>query len=868
MEKNNPSIEVPNLTMRQKWLPHLIILGLFIALTLGFLSPMMNGKVLQQHDEQMFSGSAKELHDYNAKTGKKAYWTNSMFGGMPAYQISVSYPKSMFLFNYIYKAFTSIPHPINTLLIYLISFYLMLLSFRVNPWVAAIGAVAFAFGSYNIVIIDAGHVNKTYAIAFAPFVVAAANYLFTSRKWLLGSALFGIAFALEIKCNHIQITYYLSILLGFLILFHLVEALKDKKLSTFLVGMVFLVVSGVLGGAANFSNLYLTNEYVKNTQRGKAELKPIPSAKDKFQEKAEPETAKGDGLDKDYALAWSQGVNETFTYLIPDFVGGPSAGIADTKNGHPNALKKIENQELAQNLGGFDQYWGPQPVVGGPIYFGAIIIFLFVLGLIILEGNQRWWILGVVILSTMLSWGKNFMGFTDLFFNYFPLYNKFRSVSMILVIASIVIPLLAMLILQKILDQPEVLKQKRRGLIIAATATGGLCLIFWLLPSLAGDFLKPADQDRQQLMQAVTQQGGAEAANQFMNSQGAAFLDGLVEVRTIIMKSDAIRSFIFILLALGALFVYSLGRLKKELVIAIMAILILGDMISVGKRYLKNEDFKPKIKRQITFDPSATDQVILKDTSPNYRVLNLTLSWNNDASTSYFHKSIGGYHAAKLRRYQDLIDRSLSMDIQTKLSKNNLAACNALNMMNTKYIITNAENPQQGLIVNPYAMGNAWFVSNLVKTNSPDEEINQLDKIDIKNQAVIGNPFTAYIGAKTTFSKEGQIKETVYEPGHIKYTYSTSGEQFVVFSEVYYNPNINGDWHKGDWQSFIDGKPVDHIRCNYTLRGMVVPAGNHEIEFKFEPRSYDFAENISFVSSLLLLGLTIGGFLVEYRKRG
>lgn len=833
-----------NKTLWQKLMPHLLILGAFLLITFIYFNPVLKGKALLQHDELMFKGMVKEIQDYRKSTDAPVLWTNSMFSGMPAYQISVGYPNSMLGLNWLYTFMVKyVPHPINTVFLYLAGFYLFLLAFRLNKWVAAIGAIAFAFSSYNFIIIDAGHVNKTYALAIAPMMLGAIVYTYRTRKYLLGAALFALAFAFELKTNHVQITYYMMILAGFLFLYEAYTHIKEKAVKPFLISTAALGVGALLAFGANFGNLYMTNEYAKQTIRGKSELTQKPDVK-------------STGLDKDYALGWSYGVGETGTLMIPDFRGGNSAAIGTA---NPDAVKDI-NPQAQQVVSNMDEYWGPQPSVSGPVYFGAIVCFLFILGMLVLNGPLRWWLLAATILSIMLSWGKNFMELTDLFFNYFPFYNKFRSVSMTLVIASIAMPVLAFIVVDKLLKIPNLLQEKKKQFYIALGLTAGLSLIFWLLPDMAGDFLKPENADMQTLQQMLQQANlPAEQVQQYMNS---GIIEGLQEARMNILKEDAIRSFIFIILAAGLLWVYSLGKLKKEIVLAGLALLVLVDMSMVCARYLNSSDFKPKRNLQQAFVPSPADQYILQDTDPDYRVLNLTVSPFNDASTSYFHKSIGGYHGAKLRRYQELIENHIYKEINEKLAKNDLQGASVLNMLNTRYFITKPE--ADGVIRNPFALGNAWMISNIKLVDNADQEMAALNNFDARSTAIVNKDFMEYLDGYTQWSKEGRIKLDSYNPEHLVYSFDAPADQFVVFSEIYYNPHK--DWRKNDWKAYIDGKEVEHIRANYVLRALKVPAGKHKIEFKFKPDSYYLSENISLVFSILLLLLIAGAIFYEVRK--
>jgi hypothetical protein len=837
-------------SLKEFLLPHLLIVGGFLLICCIYFSPLLKGKVLQQHDLIQFEGSSKEALDYNKATGQSAYWTNSMFGGMPTYQIALGFPNSSIAIRWIYTFFVkAIPHPINSVLFYMIGFYLLLLSYRLDKWVCAIGAIAFAFSSYNFVIIDAGHVNQSYALAFAPFVLAALNFTFRSRRYLLGSALFGIAFVTEIKANHIQITYYLLLLMAFYLAYELYIHIRLKALPSFVKATIGISVAMILAIGSNFTNLYLTNEYSKQTIRGKAEL-------------TQKSGAKSEGIDKDYALQWSLGIPETGTIIIPDIRGGSQAAIGEK---HPKSVEKnVSDPQIQPFISNFDEYWGHEPAVA-VIYFGSIICFLFVLGLLILERTEKWWLLGATLLSIMLAWGNYFLPLTNIFFDYFPFYNKFRSVSMIIVIASITVPILSFFILDRILSAPELLRNNMKKFYIAFGVTGGLCLLLYIAPSFAGDFQKPENGDMQSLQQMVQGSFPADQAKQFFASgQSNTILSSLQEVRADILKADAIRSFFFIALAAAFLWLFSTGRIKKNIVLGGFGLLVLFDMAIVDSRYLGNEDFKTKQLSKQTLSPSPADEAIMQDPDPDYRVLNLTVSPFNDATTSYFHKSIGGYHGAKLRRIQELIENMLFDDINVKLRGNHLDSAVAINMLNTKYIITKAD--ANGVIKNPFALGNAWFIKEVKMADNADQEMAMLRHIDPKNQAIVNKKFSDYFrGGNMQFQQGGNIKLDKYSPNEISYSYSAPSDGFVAFSEVYYNPDA--DWHKGDWHASIDGKEAGHIRINYVLRGMKVPAGAHKIDFKFVPHSYFMGENVSLASSILLLLLIGGAIYYEWKKK-
>ncbi len=845
----------------KKLLPHLLIIAGFFVISLVYFSPMMKGKVLQQHDYMQFLGSSKEALDFNKATGESAYWTNSMFGGMPTYQIALGYPKSAFIVGWIYTFFVkTFAHPLNSLFFYMIGFYLLLQSYKLDKWVCAIGALAFAFSSYNLVIISAGHINKSYAIAFAPFVLAAINYIFLWRKYFLGTALLALAMVTEIKCNHIQITYYLLILIAIYAVYQAIVHVMEKRIPDLIKAGAGLAIGIILAFGANFSSTYVTNEYATQTIRGKAELTD-KTDKDR----------KEDGLDKTYALDWSYGVAETGTLMIPDIRGGSQAALGQM---HPSAVKGLTDQNNAQYVEQMDEYWGVEPATG-VIYFGAVVCFLFVLGMFALKGYERWWLFAATLLFIMLSWGKYYLGLTDFFFNHFPLYNKFRSVSMILAMASITVPILAFIILDRISKDPGIIKNNMRNLYIAFGLTGGICLILAMAPSFAGDFTQAATLDpsgkverkseRDMLADNIRQ---SNTPPEQVNAIANGIIASLAEARESILRASALRSLAFIALGAGAIFLFGLGKINKHVLVGCIGALVLIDMPVLDKRYLNDEMFKPKnMDTEQQVEMSAADQEILKDKDPDYRVLNVSLSSFNDATTSYYHKSIGGYHGAKLRRIQDLIQNVLYDDINIKLRQNRFDEAYGLNMLNAKYFIVDPTNPK-GVIQNPSAYGNAWFIKDVKMAKTADEEMATLKSINPRNEGVVSDKFADYFkdGVTQWQDSTAKVKLDKYSPNELTYSYNAAADGFITFSEIYYNPNVDKDWHKGDWQAYIDGKEVDHIRVDYVLRGMKVPAGSHKIDFKFIPHSYIMAENVSLASSILILLLLGGSIFMEMKK--
>jgi hypothetical protein len=795
----------------KQFVPHLAVVLIFLVVIITYFSPLLEGKRLRQSDITHWKGMSKEITDFRAKTGEEALWTNSMFGGMPAYQISVEYKGN--LIRYIDDIFKfGLPHPANLVFIYFIGFFILLMVMKVDPWLALAGALAFTFSSYLFIILEAGHNSKAHAIGYMAPVLA--GILLTYRgKYLAGALLTALFLALELQANHLQITYYLALMVVLLGIFELITAIRTKQIPAFAKSTGLLFVAALLALSVNITNIWATWEYGKETIRGKSELTS----------NAEIRTS---GLDKDYATQWSYGVGETFSLLIPNAKGGATGSLGNNEK----AMEKVDNI-YAQSVAGQNQYWGDQPFTSGPVYIGAIMMFLFLLGMFILKGNLKWWVLSVTILSILLSWGKNFMPLTDFFLHYVPGYNKFRAVSMILVIAELAIPLLGILTLKEIVEKPEILRSKQKYFFTAFGLTGGLALILYLMPQVFFNFMSTME------VRAIAEQRQSLEAAQL--NQFDALIYNMELARVAIFKADAIRSFLFIAIAAALLWLYSRSKLNKWMIVAGMVVLVSADMIPVAHRYLNNDNFVKKSIVNNPYQPTNADLIIMKDVDPNFRVFNMTVSTFQDASTSYFHKSIGGYHGAKLRRYQELIDHHIS--------KRNPQV---LNMLNTKYIIGMGENRAPEVQINMDALGNAWFVNEVKMVSNADEEIDALTAFFPENTAVVDKRFASDLEG-ITFKPDStaSIELTEYQPNKLTYAFESQVDQLTVFSEIYYD--------KG-WNAYLDGKKVPHFRADYVLRAMVVPAGKHEIEFRFEPKVFAVGEKVSFASSLLLILMIVG----------
>lgn len=795
----------------KKFSPHLIVILLFVGISFTYFSPVLQGKLLNMADITHHKGMSKEVTDFREATGEEALWTNSMFSGMPAYQISTRSNGN--LIQYVVKAISlGIPRPANLLFLYLLGFYLLLLSLKVDYRLSAVGAIAFAFSSYFFIIIMAGHMTKAHAIAYVPMVVAAVLYTYRGRMFL-GGVLTALTVALELYANHLQITYYLVLVLILIGVVQFVKDLKANNLTSFAKRSGVLVLAALLASGTAVTRLSTTMEYGTESTRGKSEL-------------TNNLDNKTSGLDKDYATSWSYGVAETFTLLIPNFYGGASQGELTTDSETYNAIKRAPNAK--QIIKQLPLYWGTQPFTSGPTYAGAIVMFLFIFGLLFVKSEMRVWILLATIMSIMLAWGKNFMPLTDLFLDYFPGYNKFRAVSMILVIAEFTLPLLGFVALNKFLSEDDddyetdnkvkdiktqkashvVVKSKKlRSLNLAFYIAGGITLFFALMPNLFFDFV------------------GGQDANL---AKSGWPVDALQSDRAGLLSADAWRSFIFIALSFGAMWMFLKNKLSSNYVIFIVGVLVLADMWTINKRYLNDDNFARKSKVEIPYQATAADQQILRDKDPNFRVFNQSVSTFNDASTSYFHKSIGGYHGAKLKRYQELIENHIS--------KGNMAV---LNMLNTKYFITPKGQAQQ----NPGTMGNAWFINEITTVANADAEIASLNGFNPANTAIVDVRFSEQI-IDGLDNVGASITLTEYKPNYLKYNSNASKSGIAIFSEIYYD--------KG-WNAYVDGELKPYFRANYVLRGMQIPAGKHVVEFKFEPAVYHVSERIAFASSIILL---------------
>ncbi|AOM76871.1 hypothetical protein [Pedobacter steynii] len=813
---------------------HLAIIGFFVIICFVYFSPVLQGKAPAQSDVIQAKATAKEIMDYKAKDGKGPLWTNQMFGGMPAYQIWVQHPLNgaTYVISFVKAVF---PDPVDSVLLYLVGAYLLFCVLRINPWLAAAGAIAFAFTSYNFIIIAAGHSNKALAIAFCAPIIAGVILTLRGKYWL-GGSLTALFLALEIRANHIQMTYYLMIALLIFVGIEIYHAVKEKKLAAFWKSLSFLAVAMVLAFMVNAGKLWTTYEYGKESNRGKSNL-----TTDKAEEK--------NGLSKEYAYGWSQGIGESFTFLIPNLYGGATSidQLVKPESHTYKALQGVTGgdptqaiQQLAGQVG-LQQYWGEKPGTSGPYYFGAIVCFLFVFGLIIVRSKVKWWILGTTILFMLLSFGKNFPLISDLFFEYFPMYNKFRAVESILALVGLMVPVLAMLAIKEAQESTYDQKTLVKKLTIAAGVTGGFALLVAIMPTA---FFSFTSSTHAQMVQVLTQM--------LENNAGMAQSIGnaLIADRVDIARADALRSLLFIAIAYGLIWAFLTKKLNVQTAVILLGLAILVDMWQVDRRYLNNSNFASKSDVNNHFQPRDVDTFIMADKDPDFRVLDLSISTFQDASASQFHKTVGGYHAAKLKRYQELIDNQFSKSINQDV----------LDMLNTKYLIT--QDPKNGsykMQRNPTAAGHAWIVQNVQFAKDADEEMKAISSFDPKKEAIVDVRYKSLIDTKKVGADPTAfIKLDSYHPDHLVYSYSAPRDVIAVFSEIYYD--------KG-WNMYVDGVKKPYFRADYVLRAAQLEAGNHKVEFKFEPVSYYMGEKISLAGSLLLLAGLGFAFYSENKQK-
>lgn len=800
-------------SIRRILLHILVILG-FVILSLAYFSPVLKGKQIFQSDIMQYIGMSKQQKDFKAETGKETYWTNGAFAGMPTYQLGAKYPH-----NYIKKldlALRFLPRPADYLFLYLLSFYILLLVLKVDFKLAVLGAIAFGFSTYLIIILGVGHNSKAHAIAYMPLVLSGILLTFR-RKYIAGFLLTAIAMGLEIVSNHFQMTYYLMLLVIVLGVAYLIDAYKKKILPHYFKSVGILFGAVLLAVALNATGVMATQEYVKESTRGKTELTINADGSTK---------EVSSGLSKEYITAYSYGYWETFNLYIPRFMGGGNGENVGKDSATYEAYRKLgaTTIQAAQESERAPMYWGDQPIVEAPAYVGAVILFLFVFALFLVKGRLKWWLVGGTILSLLLSYGKNLEFLTNFFIDYVPLYNKFRAVTSIQVILELCIPILGIFGLSRLFNAFEKKEDKLKALKYATAITGGLAVLFLMFKS-SFDFVGVND-------------------GFYVQNYGQDFVNALKKDRKAIFTSDTIRSLVLVILSAGLIFAYLKDRLKETAVIVVFGGLLLFDLVGVNKRYVNNDDFVSAIQVNKPFQANAADKEILRDTS-YYRVFDLV---SGPSKASYFHNSLNGYNAAELKRYREVFD--------WYISKNNI---NVLNMFNTKYIIAQDENGTVFPYTNEDANGAAWFVENLEKVESANEEMKALDSLDNKNKAVYSfSNDVSKLKSSYIIDSLASIKIVKHQPNYLKYESSNSNEGFAVFSEVYYG---NG------WKAFVDGKKASHLRVNYTLRGMQVPAGKHNIEFKFDPDVVKTGSKIALASSVLLGLLLLGGLFYKFKTK-
>lgn len=814
----------------KKCLPDAIVIVIFAVISFAyFFVPVSQGKILFRHDSQASVGLGQELTQYEQRTGEVTRWTNSVFSGMPTYQISPSYNSTDGLSAVMSAYHLWLPDYVWFIFAYLLGFYILLRAFNFRQSLAALGSIIWAFSSYFLIIIAAGHLWKVMALAYLPPMIGGVVLAYRG-KYLWGFIVTAVFTAFEIKANHVQMTYYYLFIVLFMVIAYLVQAIREKRLQHFFKASGILIAAALIGIAINISNLYHTWEYQKESMRGKSELTKANSA-----------NQTSSGLDRDYITQWSYGIDETLTLLVPDAKGGASVPLSQNATAMAKANPEVENM-LPQLYEAIPQYFGTQPGTSGPVYVGAFVLFLFVLGLFIVKTPIKWALLAATALSILLSWGHNFMGFTNFFLDYVPMYAKFRTVASILVIAEFTIPLLAALALKRIVDEPTVLTKNMKYVYASLALTAGVALAIALMPSMMGPFV--SDQERQMLsgIQGMT----PDVQNMMLSS--------IATMRGAMVSADAWRSIVIIIIGVAMLLLFKAQKIKAIYLIVGISALCLIDLWQVDKRYLNDEMFVPKSERDTPQQATATDLQILKDKSLSYRVLNFSSGAFNENNTSYFHKSIGGYHPAKLRRYQEMIDKYIAPEMQTAMQ----AIANKggvmsevdgrklfpiLNMLNAKYFIVPLQGNATTSIQNPYAQGNGWFVDKLTYVADANAEYAGVGKIDVSHEAVADKKFEPILGQTQTNDSTARVVLTKYEPNNMTYTVSSTKGGVVVFSEVYYP----------GWTATIDGQPAELGRVNYILRALNVKAGKHEVVLDFHPTSISTTETIAYAALIVLL---------------
>lgn len=824
------------MTALKKYLPDVLVVIIFAVISFAYFFPAdLDGRILYRHDSSAGRGAGQETAEYHERTGKVSRWSNATFSGMPTYQTAPSY-QSVSVLNQAVKAYHLwLPENVWYVFAYLLGFYILLRAFDFRQSLAALGSIVWAFSSYFFIIIAAGHIWKVMALAYLPPMIAGIVLAYRG-KYLWGFIVTAIFAAFEVDANHVQMTYYYLFIILFMIIAYLVDAIRKKRMAQFVKATAVCAAGALIGILMNISNLYHTWQYAQESMRGKSELVKKDAA-----------NQTSSGLDRDYITQWSYGVDETWTLLVPNAKGGASVPLA----ANTEAMKKADPNfmQIYQQLG---QYWGDQPGTSGPVYVGAFVLMLFILGLFIVKGPIKWALLAATILSILLSWGHNFMPFTNFFLDYIPMYSKFRTVASILVIAEFTIPLLAMMALKKIVDEPDLLTKKAKFVYISFGLTGGIALLFALMPTLFfSDFISSQE---------------LEAFKSIPAEYLSPLESNLRSIRESIFTADCWRSFWIIVIGTLLLFLYKFKKLKAEYMVGAIAILCLIDMWQVNKRYLNDEMFVEKSVREQAQPMTQTDRQILQDKSLDYRVLNLASNTFNENETSYYHKSIGGYHAAKLRRYQELIDAYISPEMQkmmpaiakaggdmTKVNGDSLFP--VLNMLNAKYFIVPLQANQTVAIENPYVYGNAWFVDKVTYVKNANEELDALGKLNLRHEAVADTRFQSQLGESKNQDSTSIVKLTAYEPNQLTYDVRSATGGIVVFSEIFYP----------EWTATVDGKPVEIGRVDYVLRALNVDKGHHKVVLTFDPKSVKQTETVAYLSYGVLLLVVL--FAVYFKRK-
>ena len=821
----------------KKYLLDILVVVLFAVISFAYFMPAdMDGRILFQHDASAGKGLGHEKELFQQQTGEVTRWTNSVFGGMPTYQMSPSYDSGAVLKQAVNAYHLWLPDYVWYVFAYLLGFYILLRAFNFRQSLAALGSIIWAFSSYFFIIIAAGHIWKVMALAYLPPMIAGIVLAYRG-KYLWGLLVTAIFTAFEVNANHVQMTYYYLFIIFFMVIAYLVDAIKNKQMARFGKATATCIVAAAIGISLNLSNLYHTWQYGQESMRGKSELVKKNSA-----------NQTNSGLDRDYITQWSYGIDETWTLLIPDAKGGASVPLAQ----NTKAMEKADPNfmQIYQQLG---QYWGDQPGTSGPVYVGAFVMMLFILGLFIVKGPMKWALLAATILSILLSWGRNFMPFTDFFLDYMPMYAKFRTVASILVIAEFTIPLLAMMALKRIVDEPEILTTKAKFVYVSFGLTAGFCLLFALMPGVFfSDFISAQEM---------------QAFQQFPAEYQGPIISNLTEIRKGIFTSDCWRSFWVIVIGSAFLLLYKMKKLGKEFMIAGIAVLCLVDMWMVNKRYLYDDMFVEKSVRDTPQQMTETDKIILRDKTLDYRVLNMASNTFNENETSYYHKSIGGYHPAKLRRYAELTSAYIAPEMQKTMKAiadaggdmtqvNGDSIFPVLNMLNTKYFIMPLQGGQTVPLQNPYAYGNAWFVDKVSYVENANQEIDKVGKLNLRHEAVADAKFKEQLGQSVPQDDTSIVKLTQYKPNNLTYEVKSSKGGVVVFSEIYYP----------GWTATIDGQPAELGRVNYLLRALNVKVGNHKVVLDFHPTSIKKTETVAYVGYAVLLILLIVGIWVEIKK--